>query len=66
MWAILVIVAVVIFWGNRMLSTFQGHVRTRSKVGVITHSTPVGGELLDGVFHPTPSDGALDSIRWRI
>jgi hypothetical protein len=65
-WAIAIIVAGLVFYGIWMFLNSQGQVRKHPGVGVITHSTPVGGKVLDGVFRSSPVDSDLDITRWRI
>ena len=62
-WAILVIIAGVVFYGIWAFPNSQHHVTNHPHA--ITHSTPVGGELLDGVFHPTLGVEA-GSTHWHI
>lgn len=61
-WAILIM---VVFFGILLFFTSQDRSRTRPKVR-ITHSTPVGGKVLDGVFHPTPVVLPDSFNLWRI
>jgi len=65
-WLIALLVAAVVFWGVWYFLNSQGQVSKHPKVGQITHSTPVGGSTLDGVYHPLPSSGEPLSTRWRI
>lgn len=66
MWAIFILIAAIVFFGIWEFLSSEGHNSTRQKVGTITHSTPVGGELLDGVFHPQPEIVVQNSDRWHI
>jgi len=65
-WAIAVIVAGLIFFGARVFLTSQAQVGKHLPLGAITHSTPVGGKVLDGVFRSSPDDDNLNITRWRI
>jgi len=65
-WLIGVLIAAVVFWGIWYFLNSRGQVSKHPKVGAITHSTPVGGTVLDGVYHTLPSsDGPLSTL-WRI
>ena len=67
LWAIVIIIAIAVFFGIWMFLNSHRDVKKHPPVGTVTHSTPVGGVVLDGVFHPSDGDGGeLDSIRWRI
>jgi len=65
-WAISVVVAVLIFCGIGVFLNSHGEVRRHPRVGKITHSIPVGGEIQDGVFRSSPPDAAVNISRWRI
>ena len=61
---IVILIAALVFWGVWTYLNSQGKVSDHPHVSMITHSTPFGGAILDGVFHPTAGD--LHSIRWQI
>jgi len=62
-WAVLII----ILWGIWTLRNSEDRgVHRPPRIGDIIHSTPVGGTLKDGIFHPQRVDEDLGSIRWRI
>jgi hypothetical protein len=63
--AIGIIIAGLVFYGIWMFLNSQGHVR-KHPPGVITHSTPVGGTVQDGVYRSSPGDVDLNISRWRI
>jgi hypothetical protein len=65
-WAIGIIVVGFIFCGIRVFLNSQGQLTKHPPVGAITHSTPVGGEVLDGVFRSSPSNGDPGLTRWKI
>ena len=66
LWLIVVVIAGVVFFGIWKFLNSQRNVETHPP-GMITHSTPVGGEILDGVYHPVPTvKGEPRSDRWKI
>ena len=65
-WLILLLAAAIIFWGIWAYLNSQGQARKHPRVSAITHSMPVGGQTLDGVFHPAPGIGILHSTHWQI
>jgi len=65
-WTIGIIVLGLIFYGIWVFLNSQGQVRKHPAVGAITHSRPVGGEVLDGVFRSSPANGSPGLTRWRI
>jgi hypothetical protein len=64
-WAITVIVAGLVFYGIWVFLSSHGQVR-RHPPGIITHSTPVGGTLEDGVFRSGTQEADPYFTRWRI
>jgi hypothetical protein len=62
-WMIAVVIAAVFFWGIWTFS--HSHHEVSRNPGVITHSTPVGGKIEDGVFRSLP-ERDLGVIRWQI
>jgi|KBSMisStandDraft_5_1062788.scaffolds.fasta_scaffold2965185_1 hypothetical protein len=66
LWIIAVVTAGVIFFGTWNFLNSQPGVETHPP-GKITHSTPVGGAVLDGVYHPVPIPKTEPrSDRWKI
>ena len=65
-WMIGVIVAGLVFYGIWVFLNSHGEVKRHPPMGVIVHSTPVGGKLQDGVFRSSPPETDLEINRWRI
>ena len=64
-WTIGFVLAGLIFCGTWIAVKFQQQVSQRPPV--ITHSTPVGGQVEDGVYRSTPHDDVDPEVsRWRI
>ncbi len=61
--AIAIIAAGLVFWAT--WAYLNSHHEVPRTPGVITHSTPVGGEVEDGVFRSLPQRD-LGVIRWQI
>ena len=66
LWIIAIVIAVAVFWGTGLFMTSRGQVRRNPAGGAITHSTPVGGDLQDGIFRSTPQDGDVRLTLWKI
>jgi hypothetical protein len=65
LWAIVVVIAGIVFYGIWLFLSSQKHVPTHPP-GAVLHSTPVGGRVQDGVFHPTELTPDSEATRWRI
>ena len=66
-WTISVTVAFVVFYGTSIFMDSHQQAGSRPAAGVITHSTPIGGVVQDGVFRSSPpADADPDISRWRI
>jgi hypothetical protein len=64
-WTISIVVAVIVFWGTCAFLNSRANLN-QPPAGAIMHSNPIGGQTLDGVFHPAEVSGDLTSIRWQI
>jgi len=67
-WAIGVVVAGLLSYGSWILVNPNGPLHRPPAVAPVTHSTPVGGKLQDGVFRSSPDDEQEDFgiTRWQI
>lgn len=65
MWALAVIAAALVFYGTSVFLGAHSPGATQPHVGVITHSTPVGGNVEDGVFHSSPDSDSGVGL-WQI
>jgi len=63
-WTIVILVVIVAFFGVWKFLNSAKPVPTHPPG--ITHSIPVGGKVMDGVFHPTPVKPESAATRWRI
>jgi hypothetical protein len=62
--AVAVVVAALLLWG--IWTFLNSHREVRRNPGTITHSTPVGGKIEDGVFRSLPQSEEPGLIRWQI
>lgn len=66
-WTISVTVALMVFYGTSIFMNSHQQAGSRSAPSVIMHSTPIGGEVEDGVFHSSPPENDdLNISRWQI
>jgi len=65
-WAISMMVGLLVLYGGWLFLKSHGGTNRHPPVGMITHSTPVGGKVQDGVFHSSPPDIDLNISCWRI
>lgn len=67
LWTISVSFAVLVFYGTTVLMNSHVPVTTRPAARAITHSTPIGGKVEDGVLRSSPPDADdVEITRWRI
>ena len=55
-----------LIFGIWLFRNSQREAKKHPAAAKITHSTPVGGKLEDGVFRSSPGDEELSITRWRI
>lgn len=66
-WTISVTAAFLVFYGTSIFLDSHQQAGSRPAAGAITHSTPVGGVVQDGVFRSSPpASSDPDISRWRI
>jgi hypothetical protein len=67
LWTISVSFAVLVFYGTTVFMNSHVPATTRPAVRAVTHSTPIGGKVEDGVYRSSPPEAAdVDISRWRI
>jgi len=65
-WVIAVLATAMVFCGTRAFLDSYAAVVPPPQANVITHSTPLGGDVHDGVFRSSPSGEDVGLILWRI
>jgi hypothetical protein len=67
-WTLRLVIAGLLSYGSWIVLNPHGPLQRPATVIPVTHSTPVGGKLQDGVFRSSPDDDQEDLglIRWQI